>query len=292
MNFIEKLKYYYKNGTNGVKIIYFSVMASFVFWLLKLIIHGTFFENIFLLSKNRFIPFVWTIFTFPFFHQDLFNLVFAMIMLYFSERIFLMYFNGSSFVKFFVLGSIFGGIIFLSVSYFTNSYGYLGGAILGIYSVLFAIISYNPKMEVSLFPLPFRFPIYVLGLILIGLDFLSLKDYAANFFMARLGAAVFGFLYMKPFEKGNDFLGKFVPDFDTIENWFSKKSAPKFKIEPNENPQATYYSEQRTRPKTDEEFNVEKKENQKKIDEILDKISKYGYDKLTQEEKDFLFKQK
>jgi len=45
-------------------------------------------------------------------------------------------------------------------------------------------------------------------------------------------------------------------------------------------------------------FVVEKKEKkyinsnikQKKIDEILDKINKSGYDSLTKEEKDFLFK--
>ena len=35
---------------------------------------------------------------------------------------------------------------------------------------------------------------------------------------------------------------------------------------------------------------VSKTEKQKRIDEILDKISKSGYDSLTKEEKDFLFK--
>ena len=40
----------------------------------------------------------------------------------------------------------------------------------------------------------------------------------------------------------------------------------------------------------DYEYNAQRAERQKKIDEILDKISKSGYQTLSQEEKDFLFK--
>ncbi|MCL4857027.1 MAG: rhomboid family intramembrane serine protease, partial [Flavobacteriales bacterium] len=41
--------------------------------------------------------------------------------------------------------------------------------------------------------------------------------------------------------------------------------------------------------KNDYEFNAQKKANQQKIDAILDKISKSGYDSLTGEEKAILF---
>jgi hypothetical protein len=43
--------------------------------------------------------------------------------------------------------------------------------------------------------------------------------------------------------------------------------------------------------KTDEEYNMEKRTKQEKIDHILDKISKSGYESLTRQEKDFLFNQ-
>jgi hypothetical protein len=43
--------------------------------------------------------------------------------------------------------------------------------------------------------------------------------------------------------------------------------------------------------KTDEEYNLEAKQKQAKIDAILDKISRSGYDSLTKAEKDFLFTQ-
>jgi len=40
------------------------------------------------------------------------------------------------------------------------------------------------------------------------------------------------------------------------------------------------------------DYNLSQSENQKKIDTILDKISKSGYESLTKKEKEFLFKSK
>ncbi len=45
------------------------------------------------------------------------------------------------------------------------------------------------------------------------------------------------------------------------------------------------------RPKTDEEFNSERLEREKKLNAILDKISRSGFDSLTSKEKDFLNQQ-
>ena len=44
------------------------------------------------------------------------------------------------------------------------------------------------------------------------------------------------------------------------------------------------------RPKTDDEFRSEKAERSIKIDAILDKIAKSGYDSLKEKEKEYLFK--
>ena len=46
-----------------------------------------------------------------------------------------------------------------------------------------------------------------------------------------------------------------------------------------------------TRPKSDWDYNKERADEQKRTDEILEKISKGGYDSLTKEEKEFLFRQ-
>jgi hypothetical protein len=45
------------------------------------------------------------------------------------------------------------------------------------------------------------------------------------------------------------------------------------------------------RPLSDEQYRATKQERQARLDAILDKISKRGYDALSKEEKDFLFQQ-
>jgi hypothetical protein len=44
-------------------------------------------------------------------------------------------------------------------------------------------------------------------------------------------------------------------------------------------------------PKSDDDFNSERKEREDRLDLILEKISRHGYDHLSKEEKKFLFNQ-
>lgn len=294
-DWINKIKYYYRSGTEGVKIIYIFIISSFVYWIFNFILMnltGFSLEPVIFLSADKFIPYIWTLFTFPIVQKNLWDLFFAMIMLYFTEKIFRIYFNGNSFIKFFVLGNIFGGIIFLLSSLLTGyTYIFLNGVIVGIYSVLFAVISYNPRMPVSLFPLPVQFPIYVLGIIFIVLDAfstLSSSSLTMNVFIARIAAAAFGFFYMKSFQTGNDFLGKIVPNFNTFYKIFSFIKVRIFSSK-NRKKEKFQYQSTKSGVLTNKNFNENKIENQKKIDAILDKISKYGYENLTKEEKEYLF---
>lgn len=293
-DWINKLKYYYESGTEGVKLIYVFTISSLIYWILNFILlkaTGFSLQSIIFLSADEFIPYFWTLFTFPFVQKDLWDLLFLMLMIYFSEKIFRIYFDGRSFIKFFFLGNLSGGIFFLLYSFITkNTFVYLEGTITGIYSVLFAVISYNPKMRVSLFPLPIQFSIYILGLLFIGLDAISTLNspFIAGIFVARVAAAAFGYFYMKSFQTGNDFLGKLIPDFSTIHKKFSLLKMKFFthnKIKKEKNK----YKTTNSRPQSDEEFNEKKLNKQKQIDAILDKISKRGYENLTKEEKEFLF---
>jgi membrane associated rhomboid family serine protease len=102
-------------------------------------------------------------------------------------------------------------------------------------------------------------------------------DDVAHF--AHLGGMLFGFfliLYWNKRIRNNNF---FKPITDFFRNHFKKKS----------NLHVEYWHS--GRPLNDDEYNKERAEKQKKMDAILDKISKYGYDRLTAEEKEFLFKE-
>ena len=87
--------------------------------------------------------------------------------------------------------------------------------------------------------------------------------------IAHLGGATWGYFYQKQYLKGNDIGSWFTNFIYTIPKVFNKSS--KIKI-----------------VKKDKSF----KDNfdQKKVDEILDKIANSGYESLTKEEKKYLFK--
>ena len=61
---------------------------------------------------------------------------------------------------------------------------------------------------------------------------------------------------------------------------------PKFNIKFNKDRDFTGQ-----RPKSDWDYNKERADDDRRTDEILEKISKGGYNSLTEEEKEFLFKQ-
>jgi len=96
--------------------------------------------------------------------------------------------------------------------------------------------------------------------------------------LAHLGGALFGFIYIKLLQSGKDITKPFLALLDTFANLFKpKKKTPFKKVHRN------------TTKKVVNSF-TEKDITQKQIDDILDKISKSGYDSLTKEEKEFLFK--
>ena len=104
----------------------------------------------------------------------------------------------------------------------------------------------------------------------IGLDIIGLVGANAGGNFAHLGGALFGFFYVnKASNKEINILDKFVSLFKT-----KKKS-----------PLKTVHKSKAKANKTNTNL------NQQQVDEILDKISKSGYDTLTKVEKEFLFKQ-
>jgi hypothetical protein len=99
--------------------------------------------------------------------------------------------------------------------------------------------------------------------------------------IAHIGGAIFGLSYILVMRKGMNFSGVF--NLRWIKGTFGKKRS-RMKVE------YTSGRNEGKRPLTDDEYNLLKAERQKKIDSILDKISKSGYESLTTEEKDLLFR--
>ena len=107
------------------------------------------------------------------------------------------------------------------------------------------------------------------------MDVLSITSLNAGGHIAHLGGAFFGYLYIMQFKKGRNITKGFDRFMDKLFSIFKPRT--KFKVT-------------HKRPMTDYEYNRTKAAKQEDIDAILDKIAKSGYDSLSKQEKDTLFK--
>jgi len=280
---LDDLKLKYKTGNIATKIIYINVVIFFSLFIVDKLFHFNFANALELRRiEQDFLLYPWTIFTYSWMHWDLWHLAMNMLLLYFVAQLFLRFFRDNNLLTFYLFGGFFGGLLFLLFP--IKDSNLLAGSSAGIYALLFAVISYNPKLPVRLVLIPTAFPILYFGYFFIGLDLLQiiLKNNNIGGSLSHIGGMAFGYLYMKQFEKGNDFLGDFITKIRTI--FTKKEQKTKFKTYKN----SSRASETKS-PRSDYDFNHQKVEKQKRIDSILDKISRSGYESLTKEEKDFLF---
>jgi membrane associated rhomboid family serine protease len=151
------------------------------------------------------------------------------------------------------------------------------GASGAVYAVLVAFAMMFPDRYIYLyFLLPVKAKYFIFGLIVLGV--ISIGDQSAVANLAHLGGAAAGFVYLV-------YLSRRYPFQDTVERigWWMNTRRVRRKEEPNREVVDAKVFDINEKPKTEQEL------NQMKIDEILDKISRGGYQSLTEEEKRILF---
>ena len=281
MSITNNIQIRYKQANIVEKLIYINI-AVFALTLLTTVF-GNLFEspvNIiiqwFSLNSefNFFITKPWTIITYGFLHADFIHILFNLIVLYYFGNLFIQYFTQKQLLTFYLLGTFFGGLVFLlSYSYFpifANQRVPLVGASAGISAIIIGIATYMPNYQLKLRLIGFV-KLWHLAAIYIALDVLQLAGDNAGGHFAHIGGAIFGFLY--------------VNQASNTETKIWNKIATIFSVK--KKPLKTVYKSKKTTVK--KQTNTTYK--QQKINAILDKISKSGYDTLSQDEKDFLFKQ-
>ena len=282
MSILDNLKLRYKQGNIVEKLIYINI-AVFAVTLLINVVEGlyanqqNFIVNWFSLDRsiNSLFTKPWTIISYGFLHADFLHTLMNLIVLYFIGNLFLEYFTQKQLLTFYLLGTFFGGVLYLfSQNYFPlfeGSNSVLVGASAGISAIFIGIATYIPNYQIKLRFIGFV-KLWHLAAFWIGLDFIGLIGTNAGGHFAHLGGALFGFLYV------NQASNKEVKLFDFFSNLFKKKEKPL---------RTVHQSKSKKRSTTSQNTDL----TQKQVDAILDKISKSGYDTLTKSEKEFLFKQ-
>ncbi len=231
----------------------------------------------------------WAIIGYAFAHYDFLHILFNMAWLYFIGRMFLNLFNSKMALNVYFLGAIFGGLLFmLCYTLFPSVFqlnSRLVGASAAVRALFIFLCVYMPNQDLRFFT--FKLKLWYIGVAIVVLDVFGviagIKDPIqgnAGGNLAHLGGALLGYFYAKQLLKGHDIGKGFERAMDYIANLFKGlKKAPLKTVHKSKSKVGGY---------TKGDFN--QFNNQKKIDIILDKISKSGYDSLTAEEKEYLFR--
>jgi len=221
----------------------------------------------------------WTLITYMFTHKDILHILFNMLWLYWFGLIFLEYLDQKKLVAVYLLGGICGAVVYIvSFNIFPAFNPVVAesvaiGASASVMAVVVAIAVYVPDYSVNLLLIG-RIKIKYVALAIFILT--SVMDFSVNSGgkLAHIGGALFGYVYTVNLRRGRD-LGKGInKTIDFLATLFK----PRRKL------RVTY-----KKRSTDYEYNKARIDHQEKINKILDKISKGGYDSLTKEEKDLLF---
>lgn len=294
MGILDELKSEYRIGGIVQKLIFWNVglfaIPLIIFSILKLsgiflpefdwTLHST--NNWFSLSSNAsdlWKP--WTLITYAFLHQGFLHLLFNMFMLVFAGRVFLTFFTQKQLFGVYILSAIFSGLMFIAgyavIPILANVSAPMVGASAAIMAILVAAATYAPQYSVRLMLIG-TLKLWHIALALVTIDLIYVSAENTGGHIAHLAGALFGFIYVKLLQNGTDLTKSIVALQIFVENLFKPKKKTPFK------------AVHRNAPPVRTVAKKEKDITQKQIDDILDKISKSGYDSLTKEEKDFLFR--
>lgn len=224
----------------------------------------------------------WTLLTYMFLHFDFLHILFNMIVLYVGGRLFSDFIGADRLTATYLIGGLTGAVFYIAsfnifpVFQEVVSISLAIGASASVLAIFIAIAVYMPEYQLPLL-LFGRIRLKYIAIFFVVLDVISIDKGNPGGHLAHLGGALWGFIYASLLKKGKDpalVIGFYL---EKIARIFKKK--PAFTVE---------YT--RDRPIDDDEYNKQRAEHQQRIDHILDKISKSGYDSLTREEKELLFK--
>jgi membrane associated rhomboid family serine protease len=290
MGIWDEIKTTFKTGNNLIKLIYINIGVFLIIAISAII--GFLINNQAFPAKvlslfsvpadlNQLIYRPWTVITYMFTHKDILHILFNMLWLYWFGKIFLEYLDQRKFVAVYLMGGISGALLYIfSFNVFPAFSGVLSqsvaiGASASVMAVVIAIAVYVPDYTINLFLLgSIRIKYMALAIFILT----SVVDFSVNSGgkLAHIGGALFGYLYTLNLRRGRDIGKGFNRIIDSLATLFK----PRKKLKVTHKKSASEY-----------EYNAIKADRQKKINSILDKISKGGYESLTREEKDILFRE-
>ncbi len=274
MNFFQKISSTFSQQGNLAKLIIINVAMFLLVNLSYHLAHTNLLPYLALqVGGYDFIYKFWTIFTYMFVHQALLEVLFNMLLLYFSAQLFFLILGEKKLIYVYVMSGLCGAALLLILgllmpgSFFDTTLLGSSSAVLGVIMVMAV---YTPNYRVNLwgiFEMAYKYFAILVFILSTLIDF----SFNTGGKIAHLGGITFGLLYGYYLKRGVDISNiSFLP-----------KGKSKLKVvSKNMNP---------TRH-ADDAYNEKRVNEEALMDELLDKISKSGYDSLSKKEKELLFK--
>ena len=290
MNIQNDILREFKSGDSLTKLLLINGAAFLLLWIIEIIasvsstgIYSFTLHNIAaptavmaLLKKP------WTIITYMFFDTSFINLMCNMLLLFWFGRILVDITNERKLTAIYVLGGFSGVVLPILVGSSAN--GFLLSPIASILAVIAATATYAPNYRVFLL-LFGEVSLKILAIIIVAIELLPMIHLASQsspqllaLSLCKLGGVAFGVCWALCYKKGTD-----------IAHWFETFLTQLT----NRNKTKNTFTYTRNNKRDEEYVSYEEvtKTNQEDIDRILKKIAESGYNSLTKEEKETLFKQ-
>ena len=230
----------------------------------------------------------WTILTYAFVHQSPFHILFNMLNLYYFGQIIREYLGDRRLLSIYVLGALAGAAAFL-LAYNLVPVLQPGaaaglpviGASAAIIAVVVAAATLLPNYTFMLFILgPVKIKWIAMALVFISVAAINQKNTGGE--ITHIGGALLGFVFIKVLNLGRD-MGRPV---EAVLDWFGRVASPRSSMRvTHRQPVATP-----ARGAASSKSNAAPIAGQDEIDLILDKISRSGYESLSKDEKQKLFR--
>ncbi len=288
----------FRKPNNGlIQIIFVNILVFLLLIFTKVILTLSGFSEIFISFTNKislpasFYSFLfqpWAIFTYFFSHIDFFHILFNMLFLYWFGSLVHEYLGNRRFINIYILGGVFGGFLYMVaynlIPYFSLNINnsWMLGASGATYAVVFAAATLLPDYTfLLLFIGPVRIKYIALFYLVISIASSIGSNAGGN--IAHIGGALIGFLFIKQLRKGVDLGQPISAVTDFISSLFIE--AP-----PKPQMKVTHRSYSNAGFNKATHFAADDAPDETEVDELLDKISKSGYESLTKDEKLRLFK--
>ncbi len=288
MSIGQEIKQSFKQGSLHTKLIYVNIGVFLAVSIVNVIMlisgNRDYFSLLEWLQVPSYLPHListpWTLVTYMFTHENLFHILFNLLALYWFGQIFLRFFTQKQLLSTYLWGGLAGGILFVlafnAIPLFVEM-KYLSvmiGASASIMAITFAAATYAPNHTIYLLFFG-EVRLKYIALIYLIIDLISIAGTNAGGHIAHLGGALAGYLIaLKLKQNSTTNLG--LGWVEGIFNVFSSERN-KMKVVHKRN-------------MSDMEYNATKVKRESNINDILDKINKTGYESLTKEEREELFK--